>query len=455
MPDARSEISGAMVIEPELTDTPISIVHQVRVGETLAQIAASHNLSIEELTLANRLADPNLIEVNQKLKVPQGQGEVASSPKVARAKLSESVDFQTGSFEPQGKIALDQLAQISKSEKSAEDSQSQVFEADSESILSSRVEAYQPMTLASSQEQVESDASGVQAATNNIYTNRLRAEVDRLREEYRAQKLDQLVPIADSNGTPSSNREDLNPAVDVTVQPLHRINPEFNLEAYSQQKLAAADKGHPPKSFSEFTQSSTEGTKVALAADQFPVRSDSEPPVVATAPLGSSAYDPLKNPALGLIVSPDLPPMLGPDAYLPGSSPQFNGYIWPSKGVLTSGYGWRWGRMHKGIDIAGPIGTPVVAAAPGLITYAGWNDGGYGYLVEIEHGDGSLTLYAHNDRIVVNKGQKVAQGQHISDMGSTGRSTGPHLHFEIHPKGKDAVNPMAMLPRNSDSAQAY
>jgi murein DD-endopeptidase MepM/ murein hydrolase activator NlpD len=121
-------------------------------------------------------------------------------------------------------------------------------------------------------------------------------------------------------------------------------------------------------------------------------------------------------------------------------------WIWPTKGVFTSGYGWRWGRMHKGIDVANNVGTPIVAARDGRITYAGWHDGGYGYLVEITHEDGSLSLYAHNSRILVRVGDVVAQGQQISQMGSTGRSTGPHLHFEIHPAGRSAVNPLSVLP---------
>ncbi|WP_094676819.1 M23 family metallopeptidase [Hydrocoleum sp. CS-953] len=146
------------------------------------------------------------------------------------------------------------------------------------------------------------------------------------------------------------------------------------------------------------------------------------------------------------MVSPDLPPLGQADTYLPGGSMQFTGYSWPARGALTSGYGWRWGRMHRGIDIAAPTGTPIVAAAPGIVTYADWNSGGYGYLVEIQHPNGSLTVYAHNSQILVREGQKVAQGELIAKMGSTGRSTGPHLHFEIHPKGNGAVNPMAYLP---------
>jgi murein DD-endopeptidase MepM/ murein hydrolase activator NlpD len=120
--------------------------------------------------------------------------------------------------------------------------------------------------------------------------------------------------------------------------------------------------------------------------------------------------------------------------------------VWPAQGTFTSGYGWRWGRMHRGIDIANNVGTPIVAVARGQVTFAGWHDGGYGYLVEITHDDGSLTRYGHNSALLVREGDQVQQGQVISQMGSTGRSTGPHLHFEIHPAGQGATNPLAFLP---------
>ncbi len=146
-------------------------------------------------------------------------------------------------------------------------------------------------------------------------------------------------------------------------------------------------------------------------------------------------------------VSPELPPLGVPEQSFPDSPARFKGYMWPTKGVLTSGYGMRWGRMHKGVDIAGPLGTPIVAAASGKVISAGWNSGGYGNLLKIKHSNCSITLYAHNSRILVRKGQKVSQGQQIAFMGSTGHSTGPHLHFEIHPKGGRAANPMAFLPK--------
>lgn len=125
------------------------------------------------------------------------------------------------------------------------------------------------------------------------------------------------------------------------------------------------------------------------------------------------------------------------------------GWIWPSRGIFSSGFGWRWGRMHKGIDIANNVGTPIVAAKDGVVVFSGWHSGGYGYLVTLSHPDGSRSLYAHNSRLLVQEGDEVEQGQPLAQMGSTGRSTGPHLHFEIHPPGRGAVNPLALLPQRA------
>jgi len=171
--------------------------------------------------------------------------------------------------------------------------------------------------------------------------------------------------------------------------------------------------------------------------------------LVATAPEPLNERNPRIQTLLNSSVSPQLPPLSSPSAYLPGAQPQQQagrGYIWPTQGTLTSGYGWRWGRMHKGIDIAAPVGTPVVAAAGGVVVSSGWDSGGYGNKVDIRHPDGSVTRYGHNSRLLVREGQEVRQGQLISEMGSTGRSTGPHLHFEVHPSGRGAINPMAFLP---------
>ncbi len=119
------------------------------------------------------------------------------------------------------------------------------------------------------------------------------------------------------------------------------------------------------------------------------------------------------------------------------------GFVWPVHGVLTSGFGWRWGRMHEGVDIAVSTGTPVVAAKAGIVIVAGWM-GGYGNLVVVDHGGGIATAYGHNTSVTVGVGQFVEQGQLIAYSGSTGHSTGPHVHFEVRING-GAVDPMGYL----------
>lgn len=113
---------------------------------------------------------------------------------------------------------------------------------------------------------------------------------------------------------------------------------------------------------------------------------------------------------------------------------------WPAGGPVSSPFGWRWGRLHSGVDITAPYGSPVRAAESGWVIRAGWN-GGYGLEVEISHGEGVVTRYAHLSRIEVSPGQAVERGQVIGRVGSTGSATGPHLHFEVWVSGQ-AVDPM-------------
>lgn len=113
---------------------------------------------------------------------------------------------------------------------------------------------------------------------------------------------------------------------------------------------------------------------------------------------------------------------------------------WPAAGSVSSPFGWRWGRLHTGIDITAPYGSSVRAAEAGKVVRAGWN-GGYGLEVEISHGEGVVTRYAHLSQIEVSVGQQVERGQVIGRIGSTGSATGPHLHFEVLVNGQ-VVNPM-------------
>ena len=120
---------------------------------------------------------------------------------------------------------------------------------------------------------------------------------------------------------------------------------------------------------------------------------------------------------------------------------------------FTSGFGVRSdpfrGRaaMHGGVDLAGPVGTPIYATADGIVSRSEWNSGGYGNLVEINHGQGIETRYGHMSRLIARPGQRVRKGELIGLMGSTGRSTGSHLHYEVRIDGR-AVNPTPFMQSN-------
>ena len=129
--------------------------------------------------------------------------------------------------------------------------------------------------------------------------------------------------------------------------------------------------------------------------------------------------------------------------YTPGAA-SAAGLIWPVRGPVTSGYGYRWGRLHAGIDIGAGTGTPIHAAKAGEVIFVGWMNG-YGNAVIINHGGGFSTLYAHQSRLGTVDGAQVSQGQVIGYVGSTGNSTGPHLHFETRVNGSPQ-NPRQYLP---------
>ena len=124
-------------------------------------------------------------------------------------------------------------------------------------------------------------------------------------------------------------------------------------------------------------------------------------------------------------------------------TPSAAGLIWPVNGPVVSPFGMRWGRMHEGIDIGVPYGTPIHAAAAGRVIYASWMSG-YGNLIVIDHGNGLATAYAHQSAFAVGNGASVSQGQVIGYVGCTGHCFGPHLHFEVRVNGAP-VDPLGYL----------
>ena len=121
---------------------------------------------------------------------------------------------------------------------------------------------------------------------------------------------------------------------------------------------------------------------------------------------------------------------------------------WPLRaGIVSSEFGKRWGKRHEGVDIAADLGVPVTASAGGAVIYSGDTIKGYGNVVILRHDQETTTLYAHNEVLLVKQGDRVQAGQTIAKLGSTGRSTGPHVHFELRKKGK-AVDPRKVLIRS-------
>jgi murein DD-endopeptidase MepM/ murein hydrolase activator NlpD len=169
-------------------------------------------------------------------------------------------------------------------------------------------------------------------------------------------------------------------------------------------------------------------------------------PVRATLPMITASMEvessgSYQSPNRRQVVS-DLP-VATVNTYLPKPLAVFKGYMWPAKGVVTSPMAGAGDACIRELILRLDWNASF-AAAPGVVVTAGWSSGGYGNLVDVQHADGSLTRYAHNSRVLVQVGQMVAQGQEISEMGSSGFSTGPHCHFEVHPRGHGAVNPIAI-----------
>lgn len=121
-------------------------------------------------------------------------------------------------------------------------------------------------------------------------------------------------------------------------------------------------------------------------------------------------------------------------------------YVMPTKGIFTSNFGYRWGVLHAGIDLANSIGTPILAVSDGVVIEAG-PAGGYGMLVKLRHADGTVTLYGHINTTLVSVGERVMAGDQIATMGNRGNSTGPHLHFEVLQGGTERIDPVPWLAK--------
>jgi murein DD-endopeptidase MepM/ murein hydrolase activator NlpD len=452
--------------------------YEVKPGDTLAAIANHHGTSVSELVKANSLTNPNQLQISQKLIIPIAQVDATVSVKPSFRESSVTANVPTSPLNTAGvNLNLPVASQLP-----VIDDNSSIF-VPTPTTANNRIQAKTNIAPGTSSNTAASRGIGgdisptafaeIQlpkkppqkvARAKNERLQSLQAEIQRLQARYRAQQSGNLVVSAATENNsvaavqiPVSSPNNLSPVSNFASQPSNLAitipvptpigSTSYSTQPIKQQFRATRPTNEPVNP--EFL------PNLGPATQWTPSRSPSSTKI-ATPPVGVNSYDSLGK-MRGTTVSPQLPipPLAAVDQYLPRSideaipppSTSSVAFSWPAKGVLTSGYGWRWGRMHKGIDIANSTGTPIVASAEGTVEKAGWNSGGYGKLVEIRHPDGSLTRYAHNSKILVQPGQQVNQGSTIALMGTTGHSTGPHSHFEIHPSGKGAVNPIAMLPQ--------
>jgi murein DD-endopeptidase MepM/ murein hydrolase activator NlpD len=423
-------VAAAMADSPgfeQSASVPPSVVaHQVAQGETISSIARTYQISSASLVAVNRLSNPDFIRAGQTIQVPaeaasaQGklQAETAlaqpvAAPSTVVPATSSSVPITLPTVPGSSTVVDNTVGSVFSSE---------VIDATGNE---SRPETVPPTATVAPKLAPETPAPTVTLPTADVPMTATQAS-NISSNAYVARLMSDFNTLGDRASSPAQPIVDPAPAI-VSVAP-GQMNPELR----PAQAIESASAKSPAME-RQSRQSAVSGG------------SGGAPQVVAVAPLGSESYEPLLQPVTGRLVSPDLPPLPGADTFLPNGN-TVNGFIWPARGILTSGYGWRWGRMHRGIDVAGPVGTPIHAAADGVVQFSGWNSGGYGKMVEIRHADGSMTRYAHNSRNLVQVGQRVQQGQQIAEMGSTGFSTGPHVHFEVHLPNQGTVNPIAMLP---------
>lgn len=462
--DLLTEENAAPTPTPSTQPSRVS-AYQIQPGDTLETIARTHGVDRDEIAQVNNLRDPDRIFAGSTLTIPNSNRSAVSPSQPVAVHPSMDSRFRPAEVLPQ--VVPDQpAAQIQDTQLRIARLQATSLRNNSADIARLRQQLLQSSGIDAGievSEDLETIAETAEPTETVSQAPESGTAIAALTPESRAEAAPEFSPEVSLEpdtellvGQVRSLRQSSgDPAAILARLQQNRQSEVVTLESpVEAEPVAAVETG----------ETSTEAMQVAAINPEFrnrnrpvevaPVEAAPVPDSVtgdhadlmAAAPLGSDVYAPMNSLPVGQRVSPGMPMLPDASEYLPEAPNRFDGFVWPASGVFTSGYGPRWGRMHRGIDIAGPVGTPIVAAAPGVVVTSGWNSGGYGYMVDIRHPDGSVTRYAHNSRNLVRPGQQVRQGEQIAAMGSTGFSTGPHVHFEIHKPGRGTVNPMAYLP---------
>ena len=187
----------------------------------------------------------------------------------------------------------------------------------------------------------------------------------------------------------------------------------------------------------------------AVAAQANPAQATDEPPAVTVmwpTRIGDvvERLEAMGPPPAALLIEPTLAVLPDPPPPPPPSPDDPSTWVWPGNGPITSPFGSRWGRAHEGVDIDAAYGSTVVAGHRGTVITAGWGQSGYGLVVEIDHGNGLVTRYAHLSKVTVSVGQSVERGVPVGAVGATGSVTAANLHYEVRQNGV-ARNPITWL----------
>lgn len=441
----------------------------VQAGDTLERIAKRNGISVQELRRANNLSSDS-IRPGQTLRLPSSRSTPATLPSQPRVSNATTYTVESGdTLEAIGKrfgVSVDALKAANQ-------------------LQTDRLRLGQVLKLPSSQARTGStgasaskpqpsvsvakpDANGLITVQpgdtlsaiskrHSVSLEKLRAwnklTSDAIREGQRLRVLPVKQPgatVAARKKTPTKATAQ-KPVAKPSVKPIASSTKPVvstklkSVSAPAPKPATTATSKPTPK---PTTPSSSLALKITpssvpVVASQ-PVRLEPMDPSAA-GPSPTAPSDVLEGEVEFEIIAPTNPP---------ASINRNERVLWPLSGVLTSRYGYRWGRLHTGLDIAIPTGTAVYAALSGTVQFSGWNRFGYGYLVVIRGVDGRDYYYAHNSRLLVKRGQFVRQGYLISRSGSTGNSTGPHLHFEIRVGGKPR-NPMSYLPKSQVQQARY
>lgn len=433
-------------------EVPQTLIHQIQAGDTIEVLARRYQVSEQAILAANQPINPRLLQLGQPIRIPGATAEAevllvddGATPRIHTVRSGDTIEriaaiygvtqagiIQLNRLSNPGWLRVGQELEIpslavvaAEPEPTPSPSPAAVATPEPTPIPDPTPEAILEPALDPVPELVETP-DPVDLAAPNAEAEDLSLEPDPLPAVQGPAVEAQADPIE----TPSAELDPDQPDAAPTPAMLPDPEPPVTAADFKQEP-------DPVNPVEGATHTVRAGETLRVIAARYGVSQQA----IAQANLMPNpnvlqAGQQLRIPGANQVLpAPEAPPQAA-------STGRF---VWPVEGRVTSGFGWRRGRIHAGVDIPGPVGSPIVAVMEGEVIFAAFGRDGYGNRVDIRHPNGLVTRYAHGHQIYVSAGQWVQQGQVIMSRGNTGWSTGPHLHFEVRPGGGAAVDPMPYL----------